>query len=340
MPDVTRRSALALAWATPVVATVIAVPSTSASQGCEIRVVSVPSPLIPGTEQSHGEIVLQPTTCSTSPGEIVTVDLPIGFYHAETFARTMTTPIGPDGLVRLPIVLTPLVGPGTHLAVASTASATVAVPLVVQTRAEPIRLMPFGDSITEGDGSGRLTANAGYRYQFQRAMRDARVEVDMVGSLRNGNAAIVDPDHEGHRGWTSGQLLSRCDAWFVSARPETVVIHAGTNDAFFNNDPDGAGGRVMSIISLLHARFPHAVVLVAKIIPSLSANVQSRVERVNRSIEAAVPANDERIKLVDCSHLLAAEHYVDNLHPNDSGYLVLGETLANAVLSISPRGRI
>ena len=198
--------------------------------------------------------------------------------------------------------------------------------------------MPFGDSITEGDGATQATARAGYRYQFQRAMGMAGAELDMVGSLRNGDAAIIDPDHEGHRGWTSGQLLSRCDAWFASAGPEVVVVHVGTNDAFFNTDPDGVGSRVKSIIGLLHARFPHAVVLVAKIIASLSAVVQERVERVNRSIEAALPVNDERIKLVDCSRLLAARHYADTLHPNDSGYLVLGETLAEAVLSLSPRG--
>src|SRR5687767_9363520 len=62
--------------------------------------------------------------------------------------------------------------------------------------AEPLKILPIGDSLTRGIGS---THRAGYRLEFLARMKAAGVDVDMVGSFHDGPKEI-DRDHQGHQG--------------------------------------------------------------------------------------------------------------------------------------------
>ena len=67
-----------------------------------------------------------------------------------------------------------------------------------------IRIMPLGDSITQGASSGVTDEDfqVSYRLDLWDKLRNAGYDVDFVGSLNSGSSMEdFDADHEGHPGW-------------------------------------------------------------------------------------------------------------------------------------------
>src|SRR5262245_61926174 len=93
--------------------------------------------------------------------------------------------------------------------------------------AEPIKIMPIGDSLTKGTGS---THRAGYRLEFLSRMKAAGVDVDMVGSFHDGPKEI-DRDHQGHQGQGVAKLDEVSFEELRKERPGVVILMIGTNDA-------------------------------------------------------------------------------------------------------------
>lgn len=77
----------------------------------------------------------------------------------------------------------------------ATALVLVALP-VPSVAAAPVRVMPLGDSITDG-----YNVPGGYRIELEDLLVSRGQPVDFVGSLSNGPASLADRDHEGHSGW-------------------------------------------------------------------------------------------------------------------------------------------
>jgi hypothetical protein len=68
-----------------------------------------------------------------------------------------------------------------------------------------VRVMPLGDSITDG-----AQVPGGYRINLWQRTAGA---VDFVGSGFNGPAGLGDHDHEGHSGWRIDQLDTNIVTW-------------------------------------------------------------------------------------------------------------------------------
>ncbi len=83
--------------------------------------------------------------------------------------------------------------------------------------------MPLGDSITLG-------VNGGYRNGLWNRLSAAGYSVDFVGSQSDPYTKAPDRDHEGHPGFTLGNIASSADGWLSSAKPTHVLLMAGTND--------------------------------------------------------------------------------------------------------------
>ncbi|WP_413161607.1 GDSL-type esterase/lipase family protein [Capilliphycus salinus ALCB114379] len=102
-----------------------------------------------------------------------------------------------------------------------------------------VRIMPFGDSITEGqvDDIAPEAQREGYRLGLWNRLTDFGLSVDFVGSQSNGSESLPDQDHEGHPGFTSRQLARGrgdepgIDTWITEANPEVVLLMAGTNNS-------------------------------------------------------------------------------------------------------------
>jgi lysophospholipase L1-like esterase len=198
----------------------------------------------------------------------------------------------------------------------------------------PIRVMPLGDSITYGVGS---STGSSYRADlWRRLVTQAGYNIDFVGSERSGS--LPDTDNEGHSGWRIDQIAASVDGWLSTYQPDIVLLHIGTNDMNQNYQVDTAPQRLGALIDQILADRPTATVLVAKIVPSLDATIQSRINAFNTAVPGTVAARGGRAKLVDLSVLSAAD-LNDILHPNDNGYLKMSVRWYTALQSVLGDGR-
>jgi lysophospholipase L1-like esterase len=121
--------------------------------------------------------------------------------------------------------------------------------------ARTLKIMPLGDSKTEGGGGGNHHSWRGY---LRSDLLKAGYKIDYVGPRQNkadGDTEPYDPDHAGHGGYTIGpdtqKFCSSCettgiyeniDKWFAAADPDIVLLALGVNDFFnaANHPPDYA----------------------------------------------------------------------------------------------------
>src|SRR3954467_9425876 len=92
-----------------------------------------------------------------------------------------------------------------------------------------VRVMPLGDSITEG-----TQVPGGYRIGLWQRLAAGGYRIDFVGSQANGPAALGDHDHEGHPGWRIDQIDANITGWLATTTARTVLLHIGTNDVLQN----------------------------------------------------------------------------------------------------------
>lgn len=178
--------------------------------------------------------------------------------------------------------------------------------------------MPLGDSITFGDGS---THGGGYRKELWHAFADAGLDVEFVGSERDG--ALPDPVHEGHPGWEIGDIAERVAGWLTRWRPTVVLLHIGTNDLDRGADARGASSRLAALLDTILRTLPGIALYVSSLAPVLSDAVQRRVDAYNVTVPRLVAERaraGHRIRYVDIAGLLGAADLADDLHPNDQGY--------------------
>jgi lysophospholipase L1-like esterase len=191
-----------------------------------------------------------------------------------------------------------------------------------------LRVMPLGDSITDGFGS---SAGNGYRAKLTRQLQDHGYQTDFVGSVRSGN--LPDPEHEGHNGWEISQIADAARTYVPALRPSVVLIHAGTNDMNRNVDPTGAPGRLAQLVDQTLSDAPEATVLVATLVPASNGTVQNRIDEYNRQVRALVRARQEtgrHVGLVDLAPITTSD-LVDGLHPNDGGYDKMAEAFYTGI---------
>lgn len=139
--------------------------------------------------------------------------------------------------------------------------------------AEALRILPLGDSITQGGKTGRDEFT--YRWPLFQMLVDAGVEFDFIGSLKAGlqpdakwpeahKGRPFDPDHEGHYGWKTGKVLEKLPEWMPAwaGAPDIVLIHLGTNDQKAGDHAAAIVEPLKGIIAQLRKANPRVVVLV------------------------------------------------------------------------------
>ena len=201
--------------------------------------------------------------------------------------------------------------------------------------ATPVKIMPLGDSITEGCCNGQTNDQddnymASYRQKLYLDLTGAGYGVNFVGSLQSGNllTPAFDTDHEGHAGYTAascpsgaGELLPNVYNWLTANPADVVLLHIGTNDINYNCQ---SAANVSSVLDEIYRYNRDITVLLARII-----NQKTPIQAVtdfNNSVEAMAKiriANGDRIVIVDQEHALT---YPDDisasgpLHPTQAGY--------------------
>ncbi|MFI7104065.1 FG-GAP-like repeat-containing protein [Streptomyces sp. NPDC050161] len=207
-------------------------------------------------------------------------------------------------------------------------------------KAPHIRLMPLGDSITEGlessDGNG-------YRGVLYNALKDVVGEdkLNFVGSGRRGN--MPDPDNEGHRGKRIDEIAGFAACAVPRYQPNVITLHAGTNDFDQVYRLKTAPQRMKSLIKQVLADSPKAVVVVAKVLPTAKPGMQPRIDAFNAELPGIVRdfrSHGKHVRLVDTSDVEVGDGLQNDSHPNDNGYAKLGNDFYEGVMDAAVEGWI
>ncbi|WP_437961750.1 SGNH/GDSL hydrolase family protein [Sorangium sp. So ce119] len=190
------------------------------------------------------------------------------------------------------------------------------------TTGEPCKILPLGDSITDGIG---VQGGGGYRIELFRKARAAGKNITFVGSLVNGpsmvDGAAFPRNHEGHSGWRINQIAGLVPTPALADHPHIVLLHAGTNDLTQNDDIPMAPQRVGAVLDKIFASSPETLVVVAQIIPITFAD--PTVVTYNNALVDIVEtraAAGQHVVLADLHTGFPAAELPDRIHPNEAGY--------------------
>jgi lysophospholipase L1-like esterase len=217
-----------------------------------------------------------------------------------------------------------------------------------KTQPAPLRIMPIGDSITEGgDGTG------GFRRPLFEKLTAVWGMPNFVGSrnMRQSDPAdFVDQDEDGYSAyrieqittgkgfWDALPIEERLKAW----DPAIVTIHAGTNDAQQAYRYAGVIDRLDQLVSRVVAFNPEIHIFLAQIIPAnppASETTRAYIQGLNSQIPGLVErhrALGHRVYLVDQYTPMLDHPNPDGIHPDAEGYAVMAEVWFQAMMAALP----
>ena len=224
-----------------------------------------------------------------------------------------------------------------------------------QVSLEPVRIMPLGDSITEGvqsdsDDTGNpdfdspaMSVRVGYRKQLYTLLNNDGYSFDLVGSqIDAGSGSFADYQHEGHPGYTDAEISGVIDPnssnsdefnastdgvynWLEQNPADVILLHAGTNNVGTRNSSQYIA-RILDEVKRWEGGTPGSVkVLVAKIVDKARSGSDNNVETFNSNLQTLVNnriGQGDNIALVDMYSAvpLSLLDPVDKTHLTPAGY--------------------
>ncbi|XXX79942.1 SGNH/GDSL hydrolase family protein [Sorangium sp. So ce134] len=198
---------------------------------------------------------------------------------------------------------------------------------------EPCKILPLGDSITDGVG---VPGGGGYRIELFKKARAAGKDITFVGSLINGpmtvDGAPFPRAHEGHSGWRINQIAGLVPTPAFADGPHIVLLMAGTNDVIQNDNLSTAPQRLGALLDKIFAAAPDTLVVVAKIIPVSFAD--PKAVAYNDALEGIVEARasaGKHVVLVDMHSGFPVSDLPDGVHPNQPGFARMADVWYAAI---------
>jgi lysophospholipase L1-like esterase len=186
-------------------------------------------------------------------------------------------------------------------------------------RFDTVKIMPLGNSITEGFFYGS------YRELLWHMLDSLGYTADFTGSNEDdatyGDSAQFDYDtqHEGWSGWTTYNILDSLSGWILRQIPDIVLLHIGTNNS--GESLDSVVNSVHKMIEVMRAGNPKIIILLAQIIPIYEE--ENWVLPYNKMLDSlGRAANTDASPIVVVDHYSGTDIYddlPDGIHPNLTG---------------------
>ncbi|MEW2575288.1 SGNH/GDSL hydrolase family protein [Streptomyces syringium] len=198
----------------------------------------------------------------------------------------------------------------------------------------PVRILPMGDSITEGWGTATWV---GYRDDLFKQLHRLGHDIDFVGSRKDLVQPDGDPDHFG----TSGIRIEAINAVVAQqlppTKPDWVLLHIGTNNMYDAISAAQAPAQLRELVDNILRVCPDTKILLAAIIPSKNALYQANIDAYNREVRAVAEERAGRVHFVDMAHVLQpADDLGDDVHPNLMGYGKMSAAWRDALHPLLP----
>lgn len=201
-----------------------------------------------------------------------------------------------------------------------------------------VRIMPLGDSITEGVNSYRY---GGYRVVLSQLCQAEGWHVQFVGSQQSGPPNLADKHHEGHSGWRIDQISAHIVPWLQKAQPQVILLHIGTNDLRQGYSVAVALDRLDYLIDQISTIQPNAIILVAQIVPQGDSAINKKVVQYDNAIPALVAQKvvlGQKVEYVDMYDAVPVSYVSDHIHPNTTGYALMAHVWYRALTTILQKG--
>ena len=202
----------------------------------------------------------------------------------------------------------------------------------------PLRVLPLGDSITQGN-----TSHDSYRRPLWQMMDRAEYDFDFVGAVAGNNGGApphddFDADNQGHWGYRADQVLALLPNALRSYTPDVVLMHLGSNDAFQGQSTQSTLAELRNIVSALRADNANVIVLIAELIPTTNTADAKAVNAINLALPALVASLNTAaspVVLVDqAAGFDPNELTYDGVHPNNEGEGRIAAIWMNAIVDL------
>jgi lysophospholipase L1-like esterase len=213
--------------------------------------------------------------------------------------------------------------------------------------AEPIRIMPLGDSITAAPGCWRAML-------WDQLQAAGHTGIDFVGSVSDGGSCgstnSYDQDHEGHSGYLATGIAdnNHLPPWLDAAKPDVVLMHLGTNDSWGSSIPlETKLAAFTTLVDQMRDSNPDMKILLAQILPMNPSGCDAcgaEVVELNNALPdwaADLTTSRSPIILVDqWTGFDTATDTIDGVHPNDTGFQKMADrwypALAQVLDGVTP----
>lgn len=208
-----------------------------------------------------------------------------------------------------------------------------------QTLLHRVRILPLGDSLTQGDGSP-----SSYRYHLFRLLSEAGIPFRFVGGVLGGDFRLP-PDcryHSGRGGITTNGLIAYhtegaaeyLPAWVEAVRSaEVVLLCIGANDVFRKLPIEGYPERLTQLLDLLYTYNPEISTVYISTVRSRHDSLMAVNPYLLDPAFAAAEAKKGRdVRILDANaqgtpENLASDYPPDDGHPNEQGNRKTAEIL-------------
>jgi lysophospholipase L1-like esterase len=216
----------------------------------------------------------------------------------------------------------------------------------------PVRIMPMGDSLTEGAYPGPA---ASYRGYLEIMLRNAGYNFDFVGTQWSQAHGGTDYDHEGHGGFTIGPDESDLMGWhsnlydhvdmYLEKDPDVILLLVGINAMFPTENrpvkPADAPAKLETLVQRIRFLSPEVRIFVASLAPTGWFNGTEWPEymavcRMAETIGDADP--QDAVYFVDLQGILEplmdkSTDFYDGLHFTESGAQKVAQVWFDALVS-------